>query len=249
MKAILTYHSIDDSESPISVSREVFEGHVRWLAKSGLQVVALDRIQELPHDANAVAITFDDGFENFATHAWPVLKDHGFPVTMFVVTDRAGQTNRWKSPRFPDAPQLSLLSWQELGVLVESGLVLGSHTRQHFDLRTISDMQLLDEIAGASMRIASETGSTPSSFAYPFGAYDERVTNAVRAAHSIACTTDFRFMRRSEDPARLPRLDAYYFRRAGILEGWGTGKFERYVWMRANGRRLRRALELTGVRL
>ena len=60
---------------------------------------------------------------------------------------------------------MPLLSWQELGVLVEGGLVLGSHTRQHFDLRAISDVQLLDEIAGASMRIANETGSNGHSIA------------------------------------------------------------------------------------
>jgi peptidoglycan/xylan/chitin deacetylase (PgdA/CDA1 family) len=249
VKAILTYHSIDDSGSPISVSPEVFAGHVRCLAASRFDVVSLEELVQLPHYVNAVAITFDDGFSNFATHAWPLLQDHGFPVTMFVVSDHAGGFNSWQSPRFPQAPQLPLMSWAELGRLAASGLTIGSHTRQHFDMRLLPDAQLLDELAGASLRIEKETGSPPSAFAYPYGAYNDRVVDAVRSAHRLACTTDLRFVRKNEDRVRLPRLDAYYFRRAGMLEGLGSGPFERHIWVRAGGRKLRRALELTGVRL
>lgn len=247
MKAILTYHSIDDSGSPISVPEATFRGHVQWLANSGIAVVSLDELMRMPDDTDAIAITFDDGFANFGSVAWPLLQEHELPVTLFVVSDHAGASNSWSSPRFPDVPRMPLLDWTELGMLAEAGLHLGSHTRHHPDLRTLSGSSLADEIAGAAEQIQARTGTRPRSFAYPYGACNDTVVAAVRGHHEIACTTELRPLGKREDWLRLPRLDAFYFRRPGLLEGWGSGAFQRYLWMRASGRRLRRALEMTGV--
>src|SRR5262245_53682892 len=82
MKAILTYHSIDDSGSVISVDAATFRAHIEWLVKQKIAVVPLDRLREMSDDTHAVALTFDDGFENFATGAWPVLRDYALPVTV-----------------------------------------------------------------------------------------------------------------------------------------------------------------------
>jgi peptidoglycan/xylan/chitin deacetylase (PgdA/CDA1 family) len=210
--------------------------------------VSLEEIARLPSGADAIAITFDDGFVNFGTIAWPLLKEHNLPATLFVVSEHVGKKNTWKAPQFPDVPQMSLLDWRALGRMAQSGLSIGSHTRHHPDLRSLSDEELVDEIEGAATRIETETGVRPVTFSYPFGCYNERVVAAVRAAHSLACTTKLRALGRREDPLRLPRLDAYYFQRPGQLEGWGTLAFHRYLWVRANGRRLRHALALTGVR-
>src|SRR5690606_21388666 len=95
MKAILTYHSVDPSASPISIDEAAFRAHVRWLASGRVRVVGLDELIALPPDTDAVSLTFDDAFENFATTAWPVLRDHGLPVTLFVVAGFAGRSNTW----------------------------------------------------------------------------------------------------------------------------------------------------------
>src|SRR5678809_1010179 len=88
MRGILTYHSIDSSGSPISTSQATLRAHVNWLASSEVQVTPLERLHLVPADGDAVAITFDDGFQNFADIAWPLLKHHEMPVTVFVVTQR-----------------------------------------------------------------------------------------------------------------------------------------------------------------
>src|SRR5690606_36506277 len=95
MKAILTYHSVDPSGSPISIDRDAFRAHVRWLASGPIRVVDLDVLIALPPETDAVSLTFDDGFENFASTAWPLLLDHGLPVTLFVVTGFVGRSNTW----------------------------------------------------------------------------------------------------------------------------------------------------------
>src|SRR5581483_6893264 len=77
MRAILTYHSIDESGSVISVGRETFAAQAAWLASGRVRVTTVDELLALPPDADAVALTFDDGFQNFADTAVPVLERHG----------------------------------------------------------------------------------------------------------------------------------------------------------------------------
>ncbi|MEO7103062.1 MAG: polysaccharide deacetylase family protein, partial [Gemmatimonadaceae bacterium] len=103
---ILTYHSIDASGSPISVAPDVFRSHIRWLATSGQRVVRLNELSVLPDDADAMALTFDDGFANFAGIAAPLLLEAGLSATVFIVTDRAGLTNEWSAAADEGLPVL-----------------------------------------------------------------------------------------------------------------------------------------------
>src|SRR5437867_8920915 len=131
MRAILTYHSIDASGSPISVDPEAFAGHVAWLGSARVRVVGLDALLAAGEGEDLVALSFDDGFENFATRAAPALLERGFPVTLFVVSEHTGRTNEWGGRSQPRIPTLPLLDWDALGRLVEQGVSLGSHTRTH----------------------------------------------------------------------------------------------------------------------
>lgn len=246
MKAILTYHSIDASGSPISIDEASFRAHVSWLAAGHCRVVSVEELLQLPDDAAAVSLTFDDGFQNFADFAWPLLHEHGLSATVFVVSDHAGRDNAWSSAKGANVPILPLMSWDTLGRLAEEGVTLGSHTRTHPNLRFASIPSLTDEIAGAAARIRTHTGKHPKTFAYPYGALNRAAVAKVGTTHSLACTTELRALRAGDDPLQLPRLDAFYFRRPGMLESWGSGAFRRYVWLRASGRFVRRALELTG---
>src|SRR5512138_3223815 len=128
MRAILTYHSIDESASPISISERVFRRQVQWLAGGGVQVVSLDTLLRLPVDADAVALTFDDGFVNVGDLAAPMLVEHDLPATVFVVSDAVGGTNRWAAGPDPGVPELPLLGWDALARLSARGIDLGSHT-------------------------------------------------------------------------------------------------------------------------
>lgn len=247
MRAILTYHSIDPSSSPISLDEGTFAAHVRWLVSSATPVVSLRTLLSLPPTADAVALTFDDGFENFATRAWPLLRDHGLPATLFVPTEHVGGTNAWDAGGAGSIPVLPLLGWDELGALHEQGVELGAHTRTHPDLRTMGDSEVADELQGAAARLSAATGSEPATFAYPYGALDARVVAAVRGVYSAACTTEYRVLGLREDPHLLPRLDAFYFRDVRQLHAWGSARFRQRVWLRARARGVRRALIQFGV--
>lgn len=238
VRAILTYHSIDDSGSPVSVPASAFARHVAWLRSGRVQVVSVADLLALPPDIDAVALTFDDGFCNFATEAAPRLS--GLPVTLFVVTDHVGRTNNWADRAAPGIPTLPLLDWPALARLREAGVTLGAHTRRHPDLTTLPSAALKDEIDGSAERLRSETGVGPDAFAYPYGSVSPTVIAAAARRFRLACTTELRCLGPDVRPAELPRLDMYYFRRSGRLESWGSSAFQRYLAWRALLRRGRR---------
>jgi peptidoglycan/xylan/chitin deacetylase (PgdA/CDA1 family) len=102
---ILTYHRIDDVPAEprlnprlISATPAVFDEHVRFLAETQ-NVVSLEEVvnsmqngKRLPR--RAVLITFDDAYRDFQDVAWPILKKHGAPATVFVPTGYPDEPER-----------------------------------------------------------------------------------------------------------------------------------------------------------
>lgn len=242
MRAILTYHSIDESGSPISCDPRAFRCHMEFLAKGRPRVVPLAHIAGAGSADETVALTFDDAFANFAQFAAPVLSDLGLAATVFVVTDHVGGHNDWSSAGIAhgDVPTLPLMSWDALAALAQRGVEIGAHTRRHPHLTSIPPSALADEIGGSADRIEREIGARPSSFAYPYGDVDHGVATAARRTFQRACTTELRALEYGDDCMRLSRLDAYYLRAPGVLEQWGTPAFQRRLWLRAQARRVRR---------
>jgi peptidoglycan/xylan/chitin deacetylase (PgdA/CDA1 family) len=240
MRAILTYHSIDTSGSPISLDPARFVEHVAFLASGRVDVVSLADLMSAPSQRDAIAITFDDGLTSFATEAWPRLRDHSLPVTLFAVT-RAGTHNDWNTPDH-GVPSLSLLSLDDLAQLAAEGTTLGAHSQTHPRLERLDAERQREEIVGAADDLEARTGTRPTSFCYPFGTFDHSSTAIVAETYDLGCTTDLRLLQAREERSRLPRLDTYYFQRPGSLERWGTAAFERRLRQRRTLRLARSAI-------
>lgn len=242
MRGILTYHAIDRTGSPISVTPEAFRSHVAWLTSGAVRVVPLLELVQLPDEENAVAITFDDALESVATEAAPVLAAHGLPATIFVVSGRVGGDNRWSGEADPGIPVQPLLDWGALERLLNQGLTIGAHSRSHRNLRGCGESELADEIEGSANDIARALGERPTAFAYPYGAFAPRVSALVAETFNVGCTTTFLPATTGMPLAETPRLDAWYFRDAARLSQWGTPSFARWVAFRHALRRLRRLI-------
>jgi len=239
MRAILTWHSLDRSGSPISVAPEEFRRQVEWLAESEVEVVGVDRLLELPDEANAAALTFDDGFANYGVEAAPVLGKFGLPSTIFVVTGHVGGDNRWGGRESAGIPSLPLLGWDELASLRDAGVTLGAHTRTHPRLPALDANALEREIAGAADEMESRLGSRPAGFAYPYGETAPAAENVVARSYRWACTTELREIGGREQRLQLPRIDAWYLREPARRAGWGSRQFRTWLWCRRQARRAR----------
>lgn len=245
MKATLTYHSIEDSGSPISVSPSVFAAHLRWLVSGRVRVLSLDELASHSDDAeDAVAVTFDDGFLN-VRGAVESLLEHGLPATVFVVSGHVGGTNLWGTCGHSITPTLPLLDWTALEHLVARGATVEAHTRSHRSLTTLSSDALDDELLGSLEDLEARLGVRSAHVAYPYGDVNDAVAARAARCFRFGHTTAFRVLQRADELLRLPRLDMYYFQARGALEAWGSPAFKRRIaWYRA--RRMIRARLLGG---
>ncbi|MBW8371821.1 MAG: polysaccharide deacetylase family protein [Thiobacillus sp.] len=214
---ILMYHSVDtplnEAESRYCVTPAVFREHMAHLAASGsvamplaTMVQALKQGGQLPD--NAVAVTFDDGFECFQRNALPVLTEFHIPATVFAVSGMLGGTNTWMQAK--GWPERKLMNAHELREIQAAGVTVGCHALNHKPMTQLSDEALADETVNAR-RILSEALETDVTlFAYPHGAQSGRERQAVEKAGFIAaCGTEPGFNRHQTDLFALRRIDVY----------------------------------------
>ncbi len=135
MRAILTFHSIDDSGSVLAYSPRLFTALLEQLGEQGIPVLDLDTLLS-PATKHGIAITFDDGMQSVHRHALPVLKEHNAPAHLFVATGAIDTDTPW--PQDPcDGHTFTMLSWHELEALQAGGVRIESHTHSHPDMRTL----------------------------------------------------------------------------------------------------------------
>ena len=235
---ILTYHSIDDSGSVISVAPRQFAAHMKALAASGRPVVPLQEVVRTP---GGVAITFDDGFRSFRESAFPVLRDYGFPATVFVVSRYSGGQNDWPSQP-PAIPRMPLMSRQEIAEVSGQGIEVGCHTSTHPRLPALEAEEVERELAECQAAIREMTGAAANTFAYPYGASSEAVRATVARRFAAACGTRLAYLHAGDDPHELPRLDSYYLRDPAWFSRVTTGTGQMYIAARAALRRVRQMM-------
>ena len=113
---ILMYHQIGRFK-PMRGHRSTYCDHRRfaaqmaYLKRFGYNVLSIDAALaclrgEQPTPPRAVALTFDDGYENFYEYAWPVLKAHGYPAMVYLISSLLGRPSIWLAADGRDTPPL-----------------------------------------------------------------------------------------------------------------------------------------------
>lgn len=240
---ILTYHSIDESGSVISTAPEVFRRQMRHLSENDYHVVSLETlvksvIENKTSSPKTVALTFDDGFQNFYTTAFPVLEQYGFKATVFLVTDCCDNQNVWEADS-PDIPTSKLLSWTEIKELHKCGIEFGSHTRTHPDLTRISNAAATREITESKAAIENALGAEVTTFAYPYGRFNTAVRAIAGKTFAAACSTNLGKIGRTSDFFSLERVDAYYLSEPKVFNSLSSKTFDRYLRFRQSLRQLK----------
>ncbi len=228
-RAILTYHSLDDSGSVISVRPELFARQMEALAAS-VRVVGLADLCST--EGPAVALTFDDGFQNFAEVAAPVLVRYGFPATVFLVTNYCDGCNDWAG-QWSSVPRLPLMSWSTISELSRAGVEFGAHTATHPDLARLDETAAREEILSSKRRVEDATGKAVVSFAYPYGSMPEAARRIVAENFTAGCSTRLGWVTESSRPEALERLDVYYLSRLYLFRHLFDSPTRWYLAVRA----------------
>jgi peptidoglycan/xylan/chitin deacetylase (PgdA/CDA1 family) len=237
MRAVLTFHSIDDLPGPLSYSSADLESMLNALEQAKLPVVELDELLAKP-ESDGVALTFDDGISTVFSTAMPILKERKLPAHVFVITNWVGGDNRW--PGQPaEATPFRLMDWDQLEAIRDGGFRIEAHTASHPDLRTLPEAGIEAEMEEADAEIERRFGRRPRYFAYPYGYHDPRVRRIARERYRAAFTTKLNYLTPGARIDALPRLDAHYLRSASLVGGLGGAPAHAYIGLRRMLRRLR----------
>jgi peptidoglycan/xylan/chitin deacetylase (PgdA/CDA1 family) len=237
--AILTYHSLDTSGSVISVAPDLFRRQIECLVERKTLIVPLQQVFETP---GCVALTFDDGFENFFRHAASVLEEYSLPATVFVVSGYCGRLNNWPGQPTSGIPVLPLMTWDHLRQLPKN-IEVGGHSINHPNLRKLAPADVASELRGCRAAIEDSVGRPVWSFSYPYGASSPAVRDIVRNEFTVACGTTLKFVGPKSDPMRLPRIDMHYLPSPFALGQLMAFTGSAYVALRNTLRVLRRRVE------
>jgi GT2 family glycosyltransferase/peptidoglycan/xylan/chitin deacetylase (PgdA/CDA1 family) len=172
----LCYHRFCDDElgaSEFVIPAKQFRRQLAALKAEGYRfITARDWARahqraELVSGRTAV-VTIDDGNASVADIAAPILTDLGIPATLFVIHDSVGKDDS--------------LTVEQISTLERAGWEIGSHSNTHPWLTTVSTRVQQAEIAESRTNLGRLLGSTPETFAYPYGDQDDATRRIVETA-------------------------------------------------------------------
>lgn len=210
---ILMYHSVSEAGGPTSIPPAIFRDQLQAIADAGIPVRTLDDLlahrdgtRRLPEQA--IIITFDDAFQDFADAAWPALKAHGFPAIVYVPSDFVGRAEGWNGA---NVPARALMSWDTMRALQAEGASFGSHSVTHSDLTSVTGETLDVELSVSKGEIEDALGTVVRHFAPPYGRMDRTVCAHAGRVYETTVSTRLARATAADNLMDLPRLEMFYF--------------------------------------
>jgi peptidoglycan/xylan/chitin deacetylase (PgdA/CDA1 family) len=227
---VLMYHHINPHKGDMfTVTPEVFEGQMAYLAKAGYKALSLDELsafikRDLDLRQKAVVITFDDGWLDNYIYAFPVLERYKLRATMFIVSDWIEKSSEKSNgiPAYIPTDEESkdlvrkgeehkvVLTWELIKNMADSGLIdFFSHTKDHLECNNLSELHILEELR-ESKRILEERLGRPCPYlCWPYGMYsDMAVSMARKTGYKALFTIERGAVKGGSDPFAIKRIIA-----------------------------------------
>ena len=170
---ILFHHLITDKPKFMGLSTAQFAAHIRFLKKHYRIVSLPEAISQLRKGqvpVPTVALTFDDGYADNFLCLRAVAEREQVPISLFVCTKHVNDGNGFQHDLDKKEVGFAPLNWNQLRYFDQHDVVIGSHTRTHFDCGATEQQRLTDEIVGSRDDLFREIGPQAASyFAFPKG--------------------------------------------------------------------------------
>lgn len=205
---ILLYHDIETLENPSEktdgaalgtvVRLDEFESHMEYLAEKGFHGISVDqyleKIKSKRISRKDIVLTFDDGHISNYMYALPVLQQHSFFATFFIIADQINEKY------FMTAHQL-----QELR---KNGMEIGSHGLTHAWLPLLDPDEIEHEIEASRKKIEDASKGIVKTFAYPGGHYTEFILKSVKKnGYAAALSCILGTNKENTEPYLLKRIE------------------------------------------
>ncbi|MEN7366871.1 polysaccharide deacetylase family protein [Bacillus safensis] len=178
---ILMYHSISSGNS-LRVPKSEFASHMKWLKENDYVTLSPEEAYQvlttnsIPSE-KYVLITFDDGYTDNYTKAFPILKQYGMKATIFMIEQSIGCPNH--------------LTDEQMDEMMAHGISIESHTIHHLELNRLSKQQQEEELKGSKTFFDQRFSQRTRMVSYPVGRYNEETLKlAKEAGYQMAVTTE-----------------------------------------------------------
>jgi peptidoglycan/xylan/chitin deacetylase (PgdA/CDA1 family) len=198
---VLMYHSVSAGKEPPhdqwSVSVKNLRKQLSLLKSKGWTTVCVrDLLKADSLSPRTVVITFDDGYADNFEHGFRVLNEYGMRGTWFIVSRKIGEPSRLDS--------------RQIRQMAAAGMEIGAHTRNHTRLPELSIDKVKEEVSGSKSDLEDLLGMPVTSFAYPYGLFNDACVDVVReSGFDIACTTRTGWYGSEPDIFRVRRVAVF----------------------------------------
>lgn len=225
---VLNYHKVDNTFISLAVRPDDFAYQMKYLHDNGYHTISPDELYEslagsgeLPD--NPVLITFDDGYLDNYTNAYPILKKYGFKATVFVITSFLGKDKNY-------------MTWEQAREMDANGISIESHTVDHKSMTDLTDEQLRMELVESKKKAEEELGHPVDYMAYPTGTYNLHIAEMVKeAGYKAAFTIKYGNVDKASNIYALERVPIFHTEHTNkdFLERIRyTPIFERFGWIK-----------------
>jgi len=196
---ILNYHEVDNTfHTCLTMTPHDFSQQMQYLKDQGYHTITPAQLNDYLTKGTAlpdkpVMITFDDGYVDNYTDAYPILKKYDMTGTIFIITSLVGKPG--------------YLSWAQIKKMDKDNMAFGSHTITHRPLSELDENTVRQELTTSKQQIETQLGHSIHFIAYPEGKYNTMVERETKAAgYAGAFTVNAGRLHAGDDPYALNRV-------------------------------------------
>ena len=171
---VLNYHMVNRMFISLAIDPEDFDWQMKYLVDHGYHTISPEELYAFLEGKGTlpdrpVLITFDDGYVDNYTNAYPILKKYNLKATIFIVTGFVSERKGY-------------LTWDQLREMEQHGITAQSHTVTHAPLPELSDERIREELIVSKQQAEAELGHPIEFIAYPTGVHDLHIVGIAKEA-------------------------------------------------------------------
>lgn len=170
---ILLYHRVGAEPDDLTVSISRFRQDMEYLQLAGYESLSLAQVKNHLRGNSAglpekpVIITFDDGYLDNYSNAFPLLAQYSMKASFYIITGMMGQPHRMTAAQIRE--------------MEAAGMDFGSHTVTHRPLGDLASREAESELAESKQTLEDLLGKAVDCIAYPCGSYTAETLKLVRS--------------------------------------------------------------------